>query len=51
MAALCAALQSGRSLNESVEEAILAGTIQFYKTGIVPVTQEELVQAKAATAG
>lgn len=45
MAALCALIQDGKTLKEAAELAILAGTLQFYKTGIKPVTKEELGNA------
>ncbi len=46
MAALCASLQSGNTIERAAEIAILAGTVQFYKAGIVPITQEELRKAQ-----
>jgi ribokinase len=42
MATLCAKLQAGLELEESVRTAILAGTLQFHRHGIKPVTKEEL---------
>ena len=42
MAALCAAIDSGKSIVEAAERAILAGTLQFHKLGIQPVTKTEL---------
>ncbi len=42
MAALCALLQDGKSIKVAAELAILAGTLQFHKTGIQPVTKEEM---------
>lgn len=42
MAALCAALDDGKSVAEAAEVAVLAGTLQFHRHGIQPVTKEEL---------
>ncbi len=42
MATLCIKLQEGAGLEESVSSAILAGTLQFHRQGIQPVTKEEL---------
>lgn len=42
IAALCAYLQSGKSLEEAAIIAIHAGTLQFYKVGIQPITKVEL---------
>lgn len=42
MATLCACLQDGKSLEEAAEIAILAGTLQFHKQGIQPVSKLEL---------
>lgn len=44
MAALCAFLQDGKSVQAAAELAILAGTLQFHKAGIQPVKKEELGQ-------
>jgi ribokinase len=41
-AALCAALLAGEDLLEAAQAAVVAGTLQFYRKGIVPLTQEEL---------
>lgn len=42
MAAFVFAISQGKSVEEAAKLAILAGTLQFYKPGISPVTQEEL---------
>lgn len=42
MAALCAFVQQGKNLSEATELAVLAGTLQFHRTGIKPVTSSEL---------
>lgn len=42
MATICALLQDGKSLKESSQLAVLAGTLQFHKSGIKPVTKKEL---------
>jgi ribokinase len=42
MAATCALLQDGKSLKEAAQLAVLAGTLQFYKSGIQPITRKEL---------
>lgn len=43
MAALCALIQDGKTLEEATELAILAGTLQFHRAGIKPVTKTELL--------
>ena len=43
-AALAASLQTGADLYESAQISILAGTLQFGKPGIDPVTSAELLQ-------
>lgn len=43
MAALCALLQDGKPIKEAAELAILAGTLQFHRTGIQPVKKDELL--------
>jgi ribokinase len=48
MAALCAGIASGKSLEEAAQQAIVAGTLQFYKEGVVPVTSEELATSLVA---
>lgn len=45
MAALCALLQDDVSIKEASQKAILAGTLQFHRTGIKPVTKTELEEA------
>ena len=42
MAALCALLQEGKSLEQAAKLAILAGTLQFHRSGIKPVEKEDL---------
>lgn len=42
MAALCAFIQQGKSLTEATQLAVLAGTLQFHRTGIKPVELSEL---------
>lgn len=44
MAALCASLQEGKSLEETAKLAVLAGTLQFHKIGIQPLDREELLK-------
>ena len=48
MAALCAGIHSGLDLKDACRQAILAGTIQFYKVGIAPVSKDELCKATVA---
>ena len=43
MAALCALLQDGKSIQEAAELAVLAGTLQFHRSGIQPVKKGELL--------
>ena len=42
MAALCAFLQENKPIKDAAELAILAGTLQFHKSGIKPVAMSEL---------
>lgn len=42
IAALVAALQDGKAIEEAVEQAILAGTLQFHKISIQPIEKSEL---------
>lgn len=42
MAAICALLQDGKSLSEAAQLAVLAGTLQFHRTGIKPVSKKDL---------
>ena len=42
VAALCALVQEGRTLKEAAQLAILAGTLQFYRAGIKPITKDEI---------
>jgi ribokinase len=42
MAALCAYLQTGMSIDMAAEIAVLSGTLQFHRSGIKPVTKLEL---------
>lgn len=42
MAALCTALQGGKTLKEASKIAIFAGTLQFHRSGIKPVSMEDL---------
>lgn len=46
-AALCAELSGSKNILETSEKAILAGTLQFNKIGIVPVVPEELDKYKS----
>jgi ribokinase len=49
MAGLCAAIVDSRGLVEAARSAIIAGTLQFYKQGIVPITKQELTSASGST--
>ncbi len=42
-ATICAFLSEGKSVLEAVKAGVIAGTLQFYKSGIVPVGREELL--------
>jgi len=44
-AVLCAEILRGRSVMKASEAAILAGTLQYHRRGIQPVTREELEEA------
>lgn len=46
MATLCAHLQTGASIEKASEIAVLAGTLQFHKQGIQPITKIELEAAQ-----
>jgi ribokinase len=41
MAALCVFLQAGDDILSAATKAVLAGTLQFHRTGIQPVTKTE----------
>jgi ribokinase len=45
MAALSAALIEGHTITIAAQLAVLAGTLEFYKEGVVPVTKAELEKA------
>lgn len=46
IATLCAYLSKGTEIIQSVEYAIISGTMQFYKEGIQPITVNELSKYK-----
>lgn len=43
MAALCALLQDGKTIEEAAKLAVLAGTLQFHRSGIKPVRKDDLI--------
>lgn len=45
MATICAALLAGDSIEEAAEAAVVAGTLQFHKAGVRPLTKDELQKA------
>jgi len=45
MAALCAFLTEGKDLRTAARAGVMAGTLQFYRAGIVPITRAELLEA------
>lgn len=45
MAALCAFIQDGDDIGQAAEKALLAGTLQFHRAGIRPVTRHEFEEA------
>jgi len=47
MAALCARLMAGADLLAAARTAVLAGTLQFHKLGIIPLTAAELAGHRA----
>ncbi|CAN5950044.1 unnamed protein product [Sphagnum jensenii] len=51
MAALCAALIAGATVEEAARQAVVAGTLEFYKEGVLPVSKEELEDALRLTSG
>ena len=46
MAVMCALWQQGMSLEDASKTAIIAGTLQFQRSGVVPITKEELEVAE-----
>ncbi|MBI9044498.1 MAG: bifunctional hydroxymethylpyrimidine kinase/phosphomethylpyrimidine kinase [Anaerolineaceae bacterium] len=46
MAVLCAEYLQGKSILESTKQAVLAGTVQFFRTGIQPLTRQEVMDAQ-----
>lgn len=44
-AVLCAEIVRGKSVMEASEAAVLAGTLQYHRPGIQPVTRQELEEA------
>lgn len=47
MAAMCAAIYRGKDLQTAADMAVLAGTLQYYRAGVVPITEKDLtVSAK-----
>ncbi len=42
MAALAVAIQSGKSIQQAARIAVTAGTLQFHRVGIIPLTRAEL---------
>lgn len=49
MATLCARLLMGDDIASAAERSVLAGTLQFHKLGIVPITAIELEQFASQT--
>ena len=45
MAAICSALLNGQDVLSASKLGVIAGTLQFHKAGIVPVTKNELQKA------
>ncbi|MBC7999411.1 MAG: bifunctional hydroxymethylpyrimidine kinase/phosphomethylpyrimidine kinase [Leptolyngbya sp.] len=45
MATICATLQRGKDIQTAAGLAVLSGTLQFYREGIVPVSEHELAAA------
>lgn len=45
MATLCAFLQTGKSFQEAAKIAVAAGTLQFHRAGIQPLSKEEIMAA------
>lgn len=41
MAALCASIRQGKSLSDAAKLAVLAGTLQFHKAGVSPLSLDE----------
>lgn len=46
MAAVCAFMQQGKTIQEAAELAVLAGTIQFHRTGVRPIELSDLDMAE-----
>jgi len=45
MAAMCAAIQRQKDMEAAASMAVLAGTLQFYRPGIEPITESDLAVA------
>ena len=45
MATFCATLQRGKDIKTAAGLAILSGTMQFFREGIIPVAEHELASA------
>lgn len=42
LAAMCAALHRGKDLQTAANMAVLAGTLQYYREGVEPITEKDL---------
>lgn len=45
MAAMCAAIYRGKDLQTAANMAVLAGTLQYYRPGVLPITEKDLAVA------
>lgn len=44
-AAMCASIQRGKDMRTSANLAVLAGTLQYYREGVEPITEKDLAVA------
>lgn len=45
-AAMCASLHRGKDIHTAANLAVLAGTLQYHREGVVPITEKDLAVAK-----
>ena len=44
-AAMCASIDRGRDIETAANAAVLAGTLQYYREGVMPITEQDLAAA------
>lgn len=45
LAAMCASIYRGKDIQTAANMAVLAGTLQYYREGVVPITEKDLAVA------